>query len=105
MSKQPERASAIRCEVAYALPEEQVILTVRLEGHATVADAIRESRIEERFSDLQANDDDVGVWSRPCAMNTRLSDGDRVEIYRPLVVDPKDARRERAKLTARAVKP
>jgi putative ubiquitin-RnfH superfamily antitoxin RatB of RatAB toxin-antitoxin module len=69
---------------------------------ATVADALRASGLEARYSDVAWAALPVGVWSRPCARGASLRDGDRVEVYRPLVVDPKEARRlrQRSQLAA-----
>lgn len=88
----------MRCEVAYALPGRQLLLSIELRPGATVHDAIVLSNIADLMPDLHVNDADVGVWSKPCSLDTPLKDGDRVEIYRPLIMDPKDARRKRAKL-------
>ncbi len=62
---------------------------------ATVADALRASGLELRHRGLGGGRSPIGVWGRPCARDTALRDGDRVEIYRPLVVDAKEARRLR----------
>lgn len=71
-------------EVALSLPE-----------GATVAEALGASDMESRHPGLAWTELPVGVWSRPCARDAPLHDGDRVEVYRPLVVDPKEARRLR----------
>ncbi|HET6598902.1 MAG TPA: RnfH family protein [Burkholderiaceae bacterium] len=69
---------------------------------ATVADALGASEMEARHPGLAWAELPVGVWSRPCARTSALRDGDRVEVYRPLVVDPKEARRlrQRSQLAA-----
>ena len=87
-------SSSIRVEVAYALPERQTLRELRLPEASTVADAIRASGLLEDFPDLDAAR--VGIFGRAVRPDARLSDGDRVEIYRPLVADPKEARRKRA---------
>ncbi len=70
-------------------------VALNLPASATVADALRASALASRYPGVAWADVPVGVWSRPCTRATRLRDGDRVEIYRPLVVDPKEARRLR----------
>ena len=70
-------------------------VALSLPAGATVADALNASLLESRYPGVAWADVPVGVWSRPCERATRLGDGDRVEIYRPLVVDPKEARRLR----------
>ncbi|HYG43070.1 MAG TPA: RnfH family protein [Bordetella sp.] len=67
-----------------------------LPAHATVADAVRASGFAARFPDRDAWQLGVGVFGKTCKADTRLADGDRVEIYRPLAFDPKVSRRRRA---------
>lgn len=93
--------SGIDAEVCYAGPQGQFMLRVLLPVGATVADAIDASGIRERVAGLTIDDDHVGIFSRPVKLSTPLRGGDRVEIYRPLIVDPRQARRERAARTRR----
>ena len=86
----------IRVEVAYAKPEEQVILNVTLPEGATVEQAIVNSGILTRFPEINLHDSKVGVFSSACKLDRVLNDSDRIEIYRPLLHDPKQARRDRA---------
>lgn len=86
----------MKVEVAYAKPEEQAILTVELDAGATAEDAIRRSGILARFPDIDLAEAKIGVFSKPCSLDAVLNAGDRVEIYRPLIADPKEARRSRA---------
>jgi putative ubiquitin-RnfH superfamily antitoxin RatB of RatAB toxin-antitoxin module len=88
----------IRVSVAVALPEFQEVIELALADGSTVADAIAAARVEERFARLGAEAMKVGIWSREAQMATVLRDGDRVELYRALRADPKDARRRRARL-------
>lgn len=88
--------SVLRAEVCYAGPEGQFLLRVELPAGATLADAIEASGIRARVPGLQVDDRHVGVFSKPRPLATPLRDGDRVEVYRPLKVDPREARRERA---------
>jgi len=87
----------IDVEVAYATPESQVIVALKLPEGSTVAEAISASGITQRFPDLAEDALQAGLFSKPCQMDQPLTQGDRVEIYRPLLNDPKDARRQRAK--------
>lgn len=86
-----------RVEVVYALPYAQEIVAVELEPGATVADAIRMSGLAGRHATLRSGAPAVGIHGKVVAPEQVLADGDRVEIYRPLVADPKAARRQRAK--------
>jgi len=96
----PEPGAPITVEVAYAEPSRQFLRRVVLADGATVADAIAASAIE-REAGIDASVLDSGIWSRPVARGTRVRDGDRVELYRPLRADPKEARRRRAAQAAR----
>lgn len=86
----------IRVEVVYALRGEQALVALELEEGATVRQAIERSGLPLRYPDIDAARMSVGIFGRVTAADTKLRDGDRVEIYRPLSVDPKDARRDRA---------
>ena len=93
----PESAhNTIWVEVAYATPERQAIVRVEVPQGCTVEEAIELSDIESRFPDITVDPQAVGVFSRKVPMNHVLGEGDRVEIYRPLIADPREARRKRA---------
>jgi len=87
---------SINIEVAYALPEKQVIRAVNVDAGTTIGAAIVQSGIMMDFPDLELEDAKVGIFGKAAVMTTVLSDGDRVEIYRPLIADPKEVRRKRA---------
>jgi putative ubiquitin-RnfH superfamily antitoxin RatB of RatAB toxin-antitoxin module len=87
-------------EVAYALPEKQYLQRVTLNEGATVEEAIRASGLLELRSDISLTKNKVGIYSRPVKPGDELHDGDRVEIYRPLIADPKELRRKRAEKSA-----
>jgi putative ubiquitin-RnfH superfamily antitoxin RatB of RatAB toxin-antitoxin module len=70
---------------------------LKLPAPATALDAIRASGVFERHPELALGEPLVGIWGRACALGAVLADGDRVEIYRPLAMDPNEARRLRAK--------
>jgi putative ubiquitin-RnfH superfamily antitoxin RatB of RatAB toxin-antitoxin module len=87
----------IHVSVAYAEPDHALVVEFELPTGSTVADAIDASRIREKHPGLEIRDDRLGIFSRKAALQAVLHDGDRVEIYRPLKIDPKEARRKRAR--------
>lgn len=86
----------MKVEVAYALPREQLIIPVEVSAGTTVEQAIRSSGILERFADIDLTENKVGVFGKQVKLDAELQAGDRVEIYRPLIADPKEVRRQRA---------
>ena len=86
----------IEVEVAYARPDEQVILTVQVPPGTTIAEAIRLSGVLERFPEIDLAASKVGVFGKVGRLEQELAAGDRVEIYRALIADPKEARKQRA---------
>lgn len=88
--------SLINIEVAYALPTKQVLIDVAIAEGATVEQAIEVSNILSQFPDIDLKKTKVGIWSRVVRLSETLKDGDRIEIYRPLIADPKEIRKRRA---------
>jgi len=87
----------IRVEVAYAKPDNQAIKVVTAPVGTRVEEAIKLSDIQELFPEIEVTPKlKVGLWGKACKLDTELHDGDRVEIYRPLIADPKEARKNRA---------
>ncbi len=86
----------IRVEVAYARPERQLILPVDVPAGTTAMEAVRLSGIEEEFPEIDLAKNRMGVFGKLCKPDRTLNAGDRVEIYRPLIADPKAVRKERA---------
>lgn len=86
----------IRVEVVYATPEAQLLLEVVMAAGATVRDAIVKSGMLDEFPEIDLATAKTGIYGDPVALDTALKDKDRVEIYRPLLADPKEARRLRA---------
>lgn len=87
---------SLHVSAVYApVPRETLELLLELPGTATVADCLRATGWIEKFPQWANAPPDVGVWGRKVSLNHRLREGDRVEVYRPLTVDPKVARRER----------
>ncbi len=83
-------------EVVYALPHEQVLLKLKLPQGATVAEAIAASGVVERHPEIDLAQSKVGIFGKLTKTDAVLRDRDRVEIYRPLIADPKEVRRKRA---------
>ena len=94
-------SAKIVVEVAYALPEKQYLQRVTLQQGAIVEEAIRASGLLELRTDIDLSKNKVGIYSRPVKLTDVLQDGDRVEIYRPLIADPKELRRQRAEKSAK----
>ena len=86
----------MQVEVVFALPDRQVLEALEVENGATVAEAIARSGIERRFPEADLSELQVGVWGRAVDRSRVLREGDRVEIYRPLEMDPREARRLKA---------
>lgn len=86
----------IRVEVAYAKPEEQALLNVTVPEGSTVEQAIVSSGILKRFPEIDLAQAKVGIFSSACKLDQVLKEFDRVEIYRPLLHDPKESRRSKA---------
>lgn len=84
----------INVEVVYATPEQQVIIVLSLPENSTVETAINHSGLLTRFPALELTA--VGIFGKLCELNQLLKADDRVEIYRALHNDPKEARRQRA---------
>lgn len=90
------KGDLIGVEVAYALPSQQVMIAVDVAPESTVEAAIRESGVLERFPEIDLNENRVGVFGKLAKLSDGLHPGDRIEIYRPLIADPKEVRRRRA---------
>lgn len=94
----------IEVEVAYATPQRQLIVPITVPVGTTALQAVQQSNIAAEFPEINIQKDPMGIFSKPLDGKGRpqpadylLSAGDRVEIYRPLIIDPKAARLQRAK--------
>ena len=85
-----------RVEVAYATPARQEVTEVSVRPGATVEQVIRASGMLARFPEIDLTRQRVGIFGETARLQDAVRDGDRVEIYRPLVADPKEVRRKRA---------
>lgn len=88
--------SEINVEIVFALPERQSLLSIAVEPGTTVADIVSSSELRQLFPDCGFDDLAVGIWGSEVGRDRVVRNGDRVEIYRPLALDPKDARRQLA---------
>ncbi|MFP1732810.1 RnfH family protein [Lonsdalea quercina] len=86
----------IRVEVVYALPDRQFLRPLQLNEGSTVEQAIKASGLLTLRPEIDLNINKIGIFSRPAKLDEKLQEGDRVEIYRPLIADPKELRRQRA---------
>lgn len=87
--------------VVYALPDTSYVVPTEVAEGTTVAEAIAASGLLQWVPALDPAQSGVGVWNYPVALDTVVHDGDRIEVYRPLAVDPKEARRVRARIRKR----
>ena len=86
----------INIEVAYATPAKQSLIEFTVPNGVTVEQGILASGILDVHTEIDLKTAKVGVWNRVCKPSTVLQDGDRIEIYRPLIADPKEVRKRRA---------
>ena len=86
----------ILIEIAYALPEEQVIISIKVPTKSDVKQAIEKSGIQKKFPSIDLSKNKVGIFGKKTTLDHVLKNRDRIEIYRPLILDPKEMRRKRA---------
>ena len=96
MAESDTSGSSIDIEVAYAEPDKQMIVPLRVPRGTSARGAVRRSGLLDHFAGIDLNEAAMGVFGNPVSPCAPLAQGDRVEIYRPLQVDPKEARRDRA---------
>jgi len=90
-------SDTIQVEVAYALPDKQRIVKLDVPSGTTALQAVSMSQLDEVFEELVVGPDiKLGVWGKAVTGDRVLAMGERVEIYRPLLVDPKEVRKARA---------
>ena len=85
----------IMIEVAYALPKKQIIIPVLVPKGVSVKEAIELSGVLAKFEDIDLSTSQVGIFGKVTTLDKTLRNHDRIEIYRPLVADPKEIRRKR----------
>lgn len=86
----------IDIEVAYALPHKQTLLAVKVDEDSTIEAAINACGILSMHEEIDLSVNKVGIWSKSKKLSEVLRPGDRIEIYRPLIADPKEVRKRRA---------
>lgn len=86
----------IQVEVVYGTPTKQKILTFTVENGTTVEQAIEQSGIKDIFNEIDLSVNKVGIWNRAAKLSDEVQDLDRIEVYRPLIADPKEVRKRRA---------
>jgi uncharacterized protein len=89
-------SNEILVEVAYALPQQQLIIPVKVAEGATAEQAVQASGILKKFPEIDLAQNKLGIFGKLIKNDTVLRERDRVEIYRPLIADPKEVRRQRA---------
>lgn len=96
-SMDSQKTVEITVEVAYATPERQYITQVVITPETPLIEAVKLSRISDIFPDLDLSAADFGIWGKVVKpLHTPMKNGQRIEIYRPLIADPKESRRKRA---------
>lgn len=86
----------ILIEVAYALPQKQLIIPIKIKAGVTAEEAIKISGIMKKFSEIDLTKNQIGIFGKLTQLDHVMRDHDRIEIYRPLIADPKEIRRQRA---------
>lgn len=100
MAERHNEPSAMKVQVCYAGPDSQNLIDLTVAAGTTVEQAIRQSGMLEKAPEINLSHNQVGIFGKLKPLDTPLREGDRVEIYRPLAVDPKEARRLRARRQA-----
>ena len=86
----------ITLEVAYGIPKKQIIISFQAPKDISVKEAIVLSGIEKKFKEIDLSKNQLGIFGKITSLETKLKHKDRIEIYRPLIADPKEIRRKRA---------
>lgn len=86
----------MKIEVVYALPHEQNLLAMEVPDGTTIAEAVTISGLLEKYTELDMSKNKFGIFGKLSKPDVVLRENDRVEIYRPLIADPKEVRRKRA---------
>ena len=89
-------AEMISIEVCYALPTKQELISVKLPQGATLLQALEASGLLQKYPDIDLKKNKFGIYAKLSKPDSLLRDRDRVEVYRPLIADPKEVRKQRA---------
>lgn len=90
------QSSKIIVEVVYALPEEQTLLAFEIDDASTAEDVINQSGILEQYPEIDLTENKIGLFGKIIKLDQKVREKDRIEIYRPLIADPKEVRKKRA---------
>lgn len=96
ITEQEVAQSKIQIEVVYGLPTRQELIIIMVEDGTLLEQGIIESGILNAFEEIDLTINKVGIWNRSAKLTDTLRDLDRIEIYRPLIADPKEVRKRRA---------
>ncbi len=88
--------SKTHIEIAYATPQKQIILELEVAADTSPRQAVIDSDIDEYFPEIDKQSCDIGIFGKLIKADHVLENGDRIEIYRPLIADPKQVRKQRA---------
>jgi len=91
-----DKNAQLQVEVVYGTPTEQELLLISVNDGSTVEQAINASGILSIFKEIDLAKNKVGIWNRSAKLSDTVKDLDRIEIYRPLIADPKEVRKRRA---------
>lgn len=91
-------------EVVYAYPERYFLKKLTLKNPITIQNAIVQSGVLEKYTEIDLRQNKVGIFSRTTKLTDMVENGDRIEIYRPLIADPKEIRRKKATEQAQSKK-
>ncbi|WP_373777501.1 RnfH family protein [Glaesserella sp.] len=83
-------------EVVYAYPQKYFLKRMELDNPLTIQNVILQSGVLQKYTEIDLRENKVGIFSRPAKLTDLVENGDRIEIYRPLLADPKEIRRKRA---------
>ena len=92
----PSNSLEVSIEVVYGVPQKQTLMSLCVAAGLTVEQAIIESGILRLFKEIDLSVNKVGIWNRAVKLSDEINDLDRIEIYRPLIADPKEVRKRRA---------
>jgi len=96
MESSQKEFDKIQIEVVYGTPTSQKILALSVKRDSTIEEAINDSGIKALYEEIDLAVNKVGVWNRAAKLSDVIHDLDRIEIYRPLIADPKEVRKRRA---------
>lgn len=96
VSDQQENPQKIVVEVVYAYPDKVFLKKLELDHPLSIQNVILQSGVLQKYTEIDLRENKIGIFSRPAKLTDMVENGDRIEIYRPLLADPKEIRRKRA---------